>query len=194
MSDRQHATRDGTERTAAARRGLRRRWSAHGWRWPSRPCRSTGCSARSPAIGGTPRRAPAAAAEQSLERTVTVRFDANVAPALRWRFEPEQRRDRGRVGETRRVFYKITNTGRPRRDRHRRFNVHAGDGRAPISTRSSASASPSRRCSRARALDCRSCSSSIPRSPRTRPRRGQHDHAVLHLLSRRRPAKAASRR
>jgi cytochrome c oxidase assembly protein subunit 11 len=68
-------------------------------------CRVTG-------FGGTPRvalHAPGALGE----RTLTVRFDANVDPALGWSFEPEVNSIRLRTGETATVFYKVVNkTGR----------------------------------------------------------------------------------
>jgi cytochrome c oxidase assembly protein subunit 11 len=40
---------------------------------------------------------------------MAVRFDANVAPGLGWRFEPESPEIRLRIGQTQTVFYKITN-------------------------------------------------------------------------------------
>ena len=46
-------------------------------------CRTTG-------LGGTTQTAKAAPAQVS-ERSITVRFDSNVAPGLPWRFEPERR-------------------------------------------------------------------------------------------------------
>lgn len=66
-------------------------------------CRATG-------FGGTPRVATAGASSIG-ERVVTVRFDANVAPGLGWKFEPEMPTIEARVGETKTVFYKLTNTG-----------------------------------------------------------------------------------
>ncbi len=64
-------------------------------------CRATG-------FGGTPM-IGTAGASTILDRTVAVRFDANVAPSLGWRFAPESPEIRLRVGETKTVFYKITN-------------------------------------------------------------------------------------
>jgi len=64
-------------------------------------CRVTG-------FGGTPRvalHAPGALGE----RTLTVRFDANVDPSLGWKFEPEVNSIRVRTGETATIFYKVTN-------------------------------------------------------------------------------------
>ncbi len=69
-------------------------------------CRATG-------FGGTPKIGTAAAGT-ILDRTMSVRFDANVAPGLGWKFEAESPEIRLRVGETKTVFYKITNrTDRP---------------------------------------------------------------------------------
>lgn len=69
-------------------------------------CKATG-------FGGTPKIASqalgTAGASTILERTMSVRFDANVAPGLGWRFEPESPEIKLRIGETKTVFYKITN-------------------------------------------------------------------------------------
>ena len=65
-------------------------------------CKATG-------FGGTPM-VGTAAAGRILDRKMAVRFDANVSPALGWRFEPESSEITFRVGETQTVFYKITNT------------------------------------------------------------------------------------
>jgi cytochrome c oxidase assembly protein subunit 11 len=43
------------------------------------------------------------------ERVLTVRFDANVAPGLPWQFMPETPSVSLRTGETKTVFYKVTN-------------------------------------------------------------------------------------
>lgn len=64
-------------------------------------CKATG-------FGGTPMVGTAGAAK-ILDRTMSVRFDANVAPGLGWTFTPESPEIRLRVGETKTVFYKITN-------------------------------------------------------------------------------------
>ena len=65
-------------------------------------CKATG-------FGGTPM-VGTAGASRVIDRTIAVRFDANVSPALGWRFEAEQTEVTARVGETQTVFYKITNT------------------------------------------------------------------------------------
>jgi cytochrome c oxidase assembly protein subunit 11 len=64
-------------------------------------CQATG-------YNGTPQRA-AKGADQVLDRTITVRFDGNVDPALPWRFAPEQRTMEVKIGETALAFFKATN-------------------------------------------------------------------------------------
>ena len=46
-----------------------------------------------------------------VDRTITVRFDANVSPGLPWRFSPETPEVKVKLGETTTVTYKVTNTG-----------------------------------------------------------------------------------
>jgi len=46
-----------------------------------------------------------------VDRSIAVRFDANVAPGLNWRFEPESPEVRLKLGETATVFYRLTNAG-----------------------------------------------------------------------------------
>lgn len=58
--------------------------------------------------GGTTQRVVAAPAAPG-ERTLTVRFDSNVAGGLQWRFEPETKHVALRTGETKTVFYRVTN-------------------------------------------------------------------------------------
>lgn len=60
-------------------------------------------------FAGTPMVGTAATGKTS-DRIVQVAFDANVAPALGWRFEAERTEIRAQVGVTQTVFYKITNT------------------------------------------------------------------------------------
>lgn len=64
-------------------------------------CRTTG-------FGGTTQVSTAAPA-QPLGRTITVRFDANVAPGLPWRFVPEKNSLDVRIGEVLTVNYVVTN-------------------------------------------------------------------------------------
>lgn len=44
-----------------------------------------------------------------LDRTITVRFDANVTPGMKWKFEPIQRTMDVKLGENALAFYKATN-------------------------------------------------------------------------------------
>jgi cytochrome c oxidase assembly protein subunit 11 len=64
-------------------------------------CRTTG-------YGGTTQVAKAAP-QQTSDRTVTVRFDANVAAGLPLRFEPEQRTIDVKLGQVVTVYYAVTN-------------------------------------------------------------------------------------
>jgi cytochrome c oxidase assembly protein subunit 11 len=64
-------------------------------------CRTTG-------YGGTTQVATSRPTQMS-ERTVTVRFDSNVAAGLPWRFEPERRTIEVKLGEVVTVYYAVTN-------------------------------------------------------------------------------------
>jgi cytochrome c oxidase assembly protein subunit 11 len=64
-------------------------------------CRATG-------FGGTTQVATAAP-RTVLDRRILVRFDANVAPGLPWRFEPEQPVIEVRIGDVVTVNYVVTN-------------------------------------------------------------------------------------
>jgi cytochrome c oxidase assembly protein subunit 11 len=64
-------------------------------------CRATG-------YGGTTQVATAAPTQVS-DRTITVRFDSNVAAGLPWRFEPEQRTIEVKLGQVATVYYKVIN-------------------------------------------------------------------------------------
>ena len=64
-------------------------------------CRVTG-------FGGTTLRAEAAPATVS-DRTITVRFDANVANSLPWKFRPLTREVEVHLGEVRQIAYRATN-------------------------------------------------------------------------------------
>src|SRR4030088_1207552 len=65
-------------------------------------CRATG-------FNGTTQVATSAPASAPLARKIAVRFDANVAPGLPWKFEPEQTEIEVRIGEVVTVFYNVTN-------------------------------------------------------------------------------------
>jgi cytochrome c oxidase assembly protein subunit 11 len=81
-------------------------------------CRMTG-------FGGTPlvRNAPAA---RIVDQTIAVRFDANVAPGLDWRFAPETAQITAKPGETQTVFYKVRNAGASPAPGIATFNVQPG--------------------------------------------------------------------
>jgi cytochrome c oxidase assembly protein subunit 11 len=64
-------------------------------------CRVTG-------YGGTPQVATSLP-NHVIDRTVTVRFDANVGGGLPWRFEPEQNSIEVRLGEVVTVHYRVIN-------------------------------------------------------------------------------------
>jgi cytochrome c oxidase assembly protein subunit 11 len=64
-------------------------------------CRTTG-------YGGTTQIAKARPTQIS-DRTITVRFDSNVAAGLPWRFEPERRTIDVKLGEVVTVYYSVTN-------------------------------------------------------------------------------------
>ncbi len=59
--------------------------------------------------GGTPRTEAAAAVRPVSERTITVRFDANVNSALPWRFRPARRAITLRLGEEALAHYTVEN-------------------------------------------------------------------------------------
>jgi cytochrome c oxidase assembly protein subunit 11 len=65
-------------------------------------CRATG-------FGGTPSIATSAPDGATLGRKMTVRFDANVAGGLPWKFEPEQNSIDVKLGEVVTVNYRVTN-------------------------------------------------------------------------------------
>lgn len=65
-------------------------------------CRTTG-------FNGTTQVASAAPTSGPLLRKIAVRFDANVAPGLPWKFEPEQTEIEVRIGEVITIFYNVTN-------------------------------------------------------------------------------------
>jgi len=59
--------------------------------------------------GGTPMRAEKAPTAVS-DRTITIRFDANVTPGMPWEFQPAQRTMEVKLGESALAFYKAHNT------------------------------------------------------------------------------------
>lgn len=58
--------------------------------------------------GGTTQRVAQGSAV-TLDRTITIRFDANVGPGLPWDFEPMQRTMTVKIGENALAFYRATN-------------------------------------------------------------------------------------
>ena len=65
-------------------------------------CRATG-------FNGTTQVATSAPTGAPLSRKIAVRFDANVAPGLPWKFEPEQTEIEVNIGQVVTVFYHVTN-------------------------------------------------------------------------------------
>ena len=98
-------------------------------------CEATG-------FGGTTQVARVAPAARGA-RTLTVRFDANVAPRPDWSFEPETPTVTLRTGATATVFFRVHNRERARNRGGRGLQRDAGRPPAPGSTRCRASASPS---------------------------------------------------
>ncbi|MBM3652431.1 MAG: cytochrome c oxidase assembly protein [Alphaproteobacteria bacterium] len=77
-------------------------------------------------FGGTPKIDVAATPTTPGERVLTVRFDANVARDLRWRFEPEVAKVSLRTGETKTVFYKVVNLSDRETSGQAAYNVAPG--------------------------------------------------------------------
>ena len=81
-------------------------------------CRVTG-------FNGTPLVGSGAAGEV-LDRTIKVRFDANVTPGLNWRFASEVAEIDAKLGETQTVFYRVRNAGAAPAAGIATFNVQPG--------------------------------------------------------------------
>jgi cytochrome c oxidase assembly protein subunit 11 len=94
-------------------------------------CRTTG-------FGGTPQVATAAPSD-ILGRKLKVRFDANVAGGLPWRFEPEQSSIEVKVGEVVTVSYRVVNESARETVGIASYNVSPP---VPISRKSTVSALP----------------------------------------------------
>jgi cytochrome c oxidase assembly protein subunit 11 len=73
-------------------------------------------------FGGTPQRVDVDSGIVS-DRTVTVRFDSNVAPDLPWQFEPAQREVSLRLGEQKLAFFTAKNLSDKAIVGHATFNV-----------------------------------------------------------------------
>ena len=66
------------------------------------------------------------AASEILDRSVTVRFDTNVAPGLNWTFASETPEIRVRIGETQTLFFRVRNEGRRPSAGVATYNVQPG--------------------------------------------------------------------
>ena len=74
--------------------------------------------------GGTVQRAIAKPTEiAATDKTITVSFDANVAPGLPWEFRPEQRKVEARFGEPTKVYYYAKNNSNETVVARATFNV-----------------------------------------------------------------------
>ncbi len=65
-------------------------------------CRVTGYGGTTQVAGESP--------VEVLDRTIIVRFNADIDPGLGWRFEPVKRTVEVKIGENRLAFYEATNT------------------------------------------------------------------------------------
>lgn len=74
-------------------------------------------------FGGTTMRAAAAPGANFAEGSIGVRFDANINPALPWRFEPEQATVRIQPGARTTIYYRATNLAARSTSGQALFNV-----------------------------------------------------------------------
>lgn len=81
-------------------------------------CKATGFDG-TPLVG-------TAESQRSLDRTVNVRFDSNVAPGLSWSFKQETSSVDARLGETQTVFFRVKNEGTKPSTGIAAFNVQPG--------------------------------------------------------------------
>ena len=138
-------------------------------------CRATG-------FAGTTQ-VRAAARRHKGQRTLTVRFDANVAPGLDWTFEPETSSITCAPARPRRYSSSVHNrcdredAPRPRPTTSRRTVRAAGSTRFPASASASSGSGPGETRGTAGRV--------LPRSgleKGSRDGRGRCDHAVLHAV------------
>ena len=118
-----------------------------------------------------------------LDRKMTVRFDANVGPGLPWRFEPEQNSIEVRLGEVVTVNYRVINETARADHGVGGLQRHAAQRRRLLPEDQllllhRADAQGRREARHAGGVLRRSGD-----GEGRRRRRGQRDHAVLHLLS-----------
>lgn len=79
-------------------------------------CRATG-------FNGTTMVATAAPTHGPIERTIAVRFDANIAGGLPWKFVPEQTEINVKIGEVVTVFYQVINQSARETSAQAAYNV-----------------------------------------------------------------------
>jgi len=72
--------------------------------------------------GGTTQRA-VSAPSKVLDRKITVRFDASIAPDLPWQFKPEQIEQTMQIGQSALAFYGSENLAKTSISGHASFNV-----------------------------------------------------------------------
>lgn len=77
-------------------------------------------------FGGTPQTNLGGAPTEQGARTLSVRFDANVARDLPWRFEPEVAKVSVRTGEPTTVYYKVVNLSDRETSGQAAYNVNPG--------------------------------------------------------------------
>lgn len=73
-------------------------------------------------MGGTTQRA-SKGADRVVDQDITIHFDANISPKLKWRFAPESREVSLKIGESRLVFYTVTNRDEKETTGTATFNV-----------------------------------------------------------------------
>ena len=148
-------------------------------------CRATG-------FNGTTQVATSAPTGAPLARKIAVRFDANVAPGLPWKFEPEQTEIEVKIGQVVTVFYTVTNQSARTTTAQAAYNV------APLTVGAyfqkincfcftEQTMAAGREARDARGVLCRSGAGRGPRE-----RRPELHHAILHLLSRARSGAEAA--
>ena len=123
-------------------------------------CRATG-------FNGTTQVATSAPSDAPLARKIAVRFDANVAPGLPWKFEPEQNEIEVRIGEVVTVFYTVTNQAARTTTALGGLQRRAADGRRLFPEDQLLLLHRTDHGARARSARCPWCSMSIRRWPRT---------------------------
>lgn len=77
-------------------------------------------------FGGAPKTQDVVASTRRGERDLLVRFDANVARDLPWRFAPEVAKVSLRTGETKTVYYKVENLSDRETSGQAAYNVTPG--------------------------------------------------------------------